>query len=103
VLATFVDDAFRLLRIDRHSAPLARLPKPSWWKGMRTGVPLQMQQLMSGIGTKIRWEHTHQRRKCGHVIPIDDIYPRVITTAVITCPKCETSGPINVAIVQTNP
>jgi hypothetical protein len=36
-----------------------------------------------------RWEHVHQCRKCGNVVPIDDIDPRVITAGVITCPKCE--------------
>jgi len=48
----------------------------------------------------MRWEHAHQCRKCGYVVAVDDIDPNVITLGVITCPKCETSGPINVAIVQ---
>lgn len=49
---------------------------------------------------QIRWEHTHQCKKCGHVVPIDELDSRVITLGLITCPKCEISGPINVAIVQ---
>ncbi len=49
---------------------------------------------------KIRWEHAHQCRKCGHVIRADSIDPKTITTGVITCPTCEMSGPINVKIVQ---
>lgn len=62
-----------------------------------------MSKIMSGVTVKIRWEHAHQCRKCGHLIPIDDIDSRTITTGVITCPKCEASGPINVAIVQKSP
>lgn len=36
----------------------------------------------------------------GSVAPMEDIDPRVITLGVVTCPKCELSGPINVAIVE---
>lgn len=63
----------------------------------------KMPKRIAEVAVSIRWEHAHQCRKCGHVVPIDDIDPRVITTGVITCPKCELSGPINVAIVETNP
>jgi len=62
-----------------------------------------MSEMISGDPVKIRWEHAHQCRNCGHVILIDDIDSRVIATGVITCPKCEGFGPINVAIVQTKP
>jgi transcription elongation factor Elf1 len=49
---------------------------------------------------KVRREHAHQCRKCGHAIRIDDVDPKTITTGVITCAKCEMSGPINVKILQ---
>lgn len=49
---------------------------------------------------KVRWEHTHQCRKCGHVIRVDDIELKAIATGVITCQKCEVSGPVNVKIVE---
>jgi hypothetical protein len=55
---------------------------------------------MSDISKTVRWEHAHQCRRCGHVVRTDDIDPQVITVGVITCPKCEISGPINVAIVE---
>lgn len=55
---------------------------------------------MSDLSNPIRWEHTHQCRKCGHVVRIDDIDRRMIAMGVITCPKCESAGPINVAIIQ---
>lgn len=45
------------------------------------------------------WEHVHRCPQCEHIIKADDIPHSVIATGVITCPKCEFSGPINVQIV----
>jgi len=50
--------------------------------------------------TPIEWEHTHQCRKCGHVTRGSQIDFKAISTGVITCPKCENSGPINIQILQ---
>jgi hypothetical protein len=55
---------------------------------------------VSVLKMRIRWEHTHQCRGCGHAIRINDLDPKAITTGVVTCPKCEMSGPINVKILQ---
>lgn len=80
-------------------------PTPSWGTtaavAKPAGGPLSRdRKRMRSVGTSARWEHTHQCRKCGHVIRIDDIDPKVITTGVVTCPKCEMSGPVNVKILQ---
>ena len=48
----------------------------------------------------VRWEHAHQCRNCGHLVRVDDIDPKTIATGVVTCARCDTSGPINVKIVQ---
>jgi ribosomal protein L37AE/L43A len=47
-----------------------------------------------------RWEHAHQCQACGHATRIDDIDAKVIATGIVTCPKCEASGPVNVKIVD---
>jgi DNA-directed RNA polymerase subunit RPC12/RpoP len=51
-------------------------------------------------GLKTSWEHVHQCGTCGHPTRIDHIELKIIAAGVITCPKCEFSGPINVKIVD---
>ena len=46
------------------------------------------------------WEHVHQCGVCGHAVRIDHIDLRVIAAGVITCPNCESSGPVNVRIMD---
>ncbi len=47
-----------------------------------------------------RWEHAHQCQACGHVIRIDDVDAKVIATGIVTCQRCDASGPVNVKIVD---
>ena len=47
-----------------------------------------------------RWEHAHECRACGHAIRIDDIDAKVIATGIVTCRRCDASGPVNVKIVD---
>ena len=46
------------------------------------------------------WEHIHLCLKCGHTLNPDQIELGSIMLGVITCPKCEWSGPINLQIVE---
>ena len=55
---------------------------------------------MATKAEKKRWEQSHQCRGCGYVVRLSDIELKVIMAGVITCPKCETSGPINVVILD---
>lgn len=50
--------------------------------------------------TETRWEHAHQCQVCGHIIRIDDIDAKVIAMGIVTCQKCDASGPVNVKIVD---
>jgi hypothetical protein len=50
--------------------------------------------------TKKDWEHVHLCPKCGHALHPDQIELGSIVLGVITCPKCEWSGPINLQIVE---
>jgi DNA-directed RNA polymerase subunit M/transcription elongation factor TFIIS len=45
-------------------------------------------------------EHTHQCRKCGYVVPGNEIDLKAISTGIITCPRCGASGPINIQILS---
>lgn len=48
-----------------------------------------------------RWEHAHECQACGHTVRIDDIDAKMIATGIVTCRRCESSGPVNVKIVAT--
>lgn len=47
-----------------------------------------------------QWEHAHQCQACGYVVRIDDIDAKVIATGIVTCQKCDASGPVCVKIVD---
>lgn len=53
-----------------------------------------------GSAAKIKWEHAHQCPKCGFILKADEIDLKSLATGVITCPSCETSGPINVKVLS---
>jgi len=55
---------------------------------------------MPETASNTRWDHVHQCGVCGHSIRIDRIDLKVIAAGVITCPKCESSGPMNVKIMD---
>jgi len=44
-------------------------------------------------------EHVHRCPNCEHIVKADEIAHSAIATGIITCLKCEFSGPINVQIV----
>lgn len=55
---------------------------------------------MANGAANTHWDHVHQCFACGYAVRIDDIELKVITAGVITCAKCEFSGPINVQIMD---
>ena len=55
---------------------------------------------MANSQSNTYWDHVHQCGACGHAVRIDEIDLKIITAGVITCPKCESSGPINVQIMD---
>lgn len=50
--------------------------------------------------SKEMWEHVHQCPQCEQIVRADDIPRPAIISGVMTCPKCEFSGPIKVPIVS---
>jgi transcription elongation factor Elf1 len=50
-----------------------------------------------------RLEHVHKCPRCESVVRASEIDHSAIATGVITCLKCEFSGPINVQIVPEEP
>ena len=45
------------------------------------------------------WDFIHKYPQCDHAIKGDDIAHSAIATGVLTCPKRDFSGPINLLIV----
>jgi hypothetical protein len=75
-----------------------------------TRESLARQMDTTGIHAERTWEHVHRCPQCEHILKADEIPHSAIATGVITCPKCDFSGPIEVQIVpevsgssQTNP
>jgi hypothetical protein len=46
------------------------------------------------------WDHVHQCGVCGQPVRIDQVDLKVIAAGGITYPKCESSGPVNVKIMD---
>ena len=55
---------------------------------------------MATQAVESRWEHSHECQACGHVVRIDDIDAKVIAAGIVSCQKCDASGPVNVKIVD---
>jgi hypothetical protein len=52
----------------------------------------------SGMGK--RWESVHRCAQCSHVVNLEKIDLRTIATGIISCPKCDWSGPVTIEIVE---
>jgi hypothetical protein len=59
-----------------------------------------MENASSNASDEKKWEHAHVCSKCGHILGPDLIELNSIVLGVITCPKCEWSGPINLQIIE---
>lgn len=46
-----------------------------------------------------RWESAHVCPNCGHILNLAEIDMRAITTGIVSCPKCDWSGKIEIKIV----
>ena len=91
-------------RIDASAMPRARTEVTllaHTFNGIRSSTtPLALNETMRNQLPESRWELTHQCQGCGHVVRIDDIDAKLIATGVLTCQRCEASGPVNVKIVD---
>jgi predicted RNA-binding Zn-ribbon protein involved in translation (DUF1610 family) len=45
----------------------------------------------------------HLCPRCGHAIDLEDLGLRGGTTGLVTCPKCDWSGPIDIRIINKEP
>jgi len=45
----------------------------------------------------------HVCPQCGHAVDLKDLGLRSGATGLVTCPKCEWSGPVNIGIVPKEP
>jgi predicted RNA-binding Zn-ribbon protein involved in translation (DUF1610 family) len=60
----------------------------------------EMQMREGQDGTQ--WEHVHKCPQCDYVIKSDEMSHSATAIGIITCPKCDYSGPINLQIVPEN-
>ena len=49
-----------------------------------------------------RWISAHMCPKCGLIIDLANIDFKAITTGMLTCPRCDWSGPIGIEIVDAD-
>ena len=49
------------------------------------------------------WNSAHVCPRCGFPIDLEEIGLRGGTTGLVTCPKCDWSGPIEIQIVAMDP
>ena len=53
------------------------------------------------LATQEQLEHVHRCPQCGNLVKGEDIPYQSIASGVMTCPKCEFAGQINIQIVPT--
>ena len=51
------------------------------------------------VGAGGSWESVHVCPNCGYVINLADIDLRAITTGIVSCPRCDWAGKIEIQIV----
>jgi len=49
------------------------------------------------------WESVHVCPNCGHAINLAELDLRAITTGIVTCPSCDSSGQIEIQIIDQVP
>jgi len=57
----------------------------------------------SGESERKHWESVHTCPNCGYVINLENIDLRTMTTGIISCPKCDWSGSIEIEIIEKRP
>jgi ribosomal protein L37AE/L43A len=50
-----------------------------------------------------QWESAHVCPQCGFSISLKDLGLKGGATGVVTCPKCDWSGPVEIQIVDREP
>jgi ribosomal protein L37AE/L43A len=49
-----------------------------------------------------QWESVHICPRCGHILSLEDIDLKTITTGIVECPKCQWEGPIEIQVTDQN-
>jgi len=47
-----------------------------------------------------RWESAHVCPQCGFLMALAELGLRGSTTGLVTCPKCDLSGPIEIRVIN---
>lgn len=49
-----------------------------------------------------QWESVHICPRCGHILRLEDVDLRTITTGIVECPKCLWEGPVEIQVADLN-
>jgi predicted RNA-binding Zn-ribbon protein involved in translation (DUF1610 family) len=47
-----------------------------------------------------QWESVHICPQCGHILSLEGIGLRTITTGIVECPECRWEGPVEIKVVN---
>ena len=54
-------------------------------------------------GEAKEWQSAHVCPQCGHAVALKDIGLMERSMGLITCPQCNWSGPVDIAVVEQKP
>ena len=49
-----------------------------------------------------QWESVHICPRYGHILNLEEIDLRTITTGIVECPKCQWEGPVKIRVADLN-
>jgi len=49
-----------------------------------------------------QWESVHLCPRCRHILNLEEINLRTITTGIVECPKCLWEGPIEIQVIDVS-
>ena len=49
---------------------------------------------------KSQWESVHICPRCGHILSLEAIDLRTITTGLVECPNCHWEGPVEIQVTN---
>jgi len=46
------------------------------------------------------WESVHICPRCGHILNLEEIDLKAITTGIVECPNCDWQGPVEIQVTD---
>lgn len=80
-----------------HGTPTLNLLVDHLWHGVQVGFAMTKKDSQTENGAT--WESVHICPNCEYVINLADMDLRTITTGIVSCPRCEWAGKVEIQIV----